>query len=97
MALHRMLGVSVVIMLMYVRHRLLPILTLHVTYYLYLTITINFFTKHKFHNLINFSIFFNSQIVVTFIDKFIFYKPRFLYKFINFNVTNIQLLKVSNI
>ena len=47
------------------------------------------------HNLVNFLIFLNSQIVITFMDKFIFYKPRFLYKFINFNVTNIQLIKVS--
>ena len=47
------------------------------------------------HNLVNFLIFLNSQIVITFIDKLIFYKPRFLYKFINFNVTNIQLMKVS--
>ena len=80
---------------MHVGHRLPPILTL--TYYLYLTITINFFTKHKMHNLINFFIFLNSQIVITFIDKFIFYKPRFLYKFLNFDVINIQLLKMSSI
>ena len=49
------------------------------------------------HNLIKFFIFLNSQIVITFIDKFIFYKQRFLYKFLNFDVINIQLLKVSSI